>query len=115
MKRRERLERNQNNCSLRECLQGGFFLKKKATLRACFRDTSILVLLPEQEIEFVHKTADRTVVVDFFVERLRTIFAEVADPGFLFNSKCLLFVLFFAANNKTGVKIANDLLRDIAR
>ncbi len=73
------------------------------------------ILEPGQEIELVHKTADRAVVVNFFVERLRTIFAEVAKPGLLFNSRGLLFVLFAAANNKTGVKIANDLMRDIAR
>lgn len=73
------------------------------------------ILGPEHEIEFVYKTANRTGVVDFFAERLRTIFAEVASPGFLFNSRSLLFVLFFASNNKTGVKIANDLLQEIAQ
>jgi three-Cys-motif partner protein len=73
------------------------------------------ILSPEQEVEFVYKIADRNSVVDFFAERLRTIFAEVANPGFLFNSKSLLFVFFFAGNNKTGAKIANDLLRDIAK
>jgi three-Cys-motif partner protein len=76
--------------------------------------TMTSILDPEQEIEFVHKTADRNSVVDFFAERLHTIFAEVAKPGLLFNSKGLLFVLFFAASNKTGAKIANDLLRKIA-
>ena len=73
------------------------------------------ILDPVQEIESIHKTADQKVIVDFFVERLRTIFAEVANPGLLFNSKGLLFVLFSAANNKTAVKIANDLMRDITR
>ena len=63
----------------------------------------------------MHKTADRKSIVDFFVDRLHTIFTEVAEPGFLFNSKTVLFVLFFAASNKTGVKIANDLLREIAQ
>jgi three-Cys-motif partner protein len=73
------------------------------------------ILDPDQEIEFVHKTADAAKVVDFFTDRLHTIFTEVAKPGLLFNSKGLLFVLFFAANNKTGVRIANDLLRKIAQ
>lgn len=41
----EYLERNQRNCSPRKNIVGGFFLKKKATLRACFRDTSTLVPL----------------------------------------------------------------------
>ena len=73
------------------------------------------ILEPGGEIERIHKTADRTKVIDFFVLRLRTIFAEVATPGLLFNSKGLLFVLFFATTNKAGVKIANDLLREIAQ
>jgi three-Cys-motif partner protein len=73
------------------------------------------ILDPEQEIEFVRKTADRTMIVNFFTERLLTVFPEVAKPRLLFNSKGLLFVLFFAASNRDGTKIANDLLRDIAR
>jgi three-Cys-motif partner protein len=72
------------------------------------------LLDPDQEIELVYKTADQNSVIQFFVERLRTVFAEVSKPGLLFNSKSLLFVLFFAASNKTGLKIANDLLREIA-
>jgi hypothetical protein len=71
------------------------------------------ILDPDQQIESVYKTADRNSVVQFFAERLRTVFAEVANPGLLFNSKGLLFVLFFATSNRTGVKIANDLLRKI--
>lgn len=73
------------------------------------------ILDPNNEIESVIKTADETKIVNFFVERLKTIFGEVAKPGFLLNSKGLLFVFFFASSNKTGAKIANDLLRNIAR
>jgi three-Cys-motif partner protein len=73
------------------------------------------ILNPDEEIELVHKTADRISIVHFFAERLRTVFPEVARPGLLFNSKGLLFVLFFAASSRTGAKIANDLLRDIAQ
>ncbi len=72
------------------------------------------ILDPNQEIESIHKTADRTRIVNYFVERLRTVFVEVAEPGLLFNSKGLLFVLFFATGNKAGLKIANYLLRDLA-
>jgi three-Cys-motif partner protein len=73
------------------------------------------ILDPEQEIEYIYKTADRNSIVQFFAGRLRTVFTEVAKPGLLFNSKGLLFVLFFAGSNKTGVKIANDLLRGLAQ
>jgi three-Cys-motif partner protein len=73
------------------------------------------LLSPDQEVELVHKIADRSTVVGFFAERLRAIFAEVADPGPLFNSRSLLFVLFFGTNNQAGAKIANDLLRDIPK
>jgi len=76
--------------------------------------TTISLLDPDQSIEFVYKTADSNSVIQFFAERLKEVFTEVAKPGLLFNSRSLLFVLFFAASNKTGVKIANDLLRDIA-
>ena len=69
----------------------------------------------EEEIEFVQKTANQIEIVNFFVNRLKTAFSEVAEPGLLHNSKGLLFVLFFAAAHKTGAKIANDLLKDIAK
>lgn len=77
--------------------------------------TMTSLLDPDAEIELVHKVADRNSVIQFFAERLRTVFVEVANPGLLFNSRGLLFVLFFAASNKTGSKIANDLLRAIAQ
>jgi three-Cys-motif partner protein len=81
----------------------------------CFYSSSFFasILDSDQEIELVHKKADQTVIIEFFTERLRTIFAEVAMPGRLFNSRGLLFVLFFAASNKTGAKIANDLIKKI--
>ena len=73
------------------------------------------ILDPDQEIELIYKTADQNSVIKFFAKRLSTVFAEVAQPGLLFNSRSLLFVLFFASSSKTGLKIANDLLRDIAQ
>jgi len=73
------------------------------------------MLNPGEEVELVYKTAGRLSIIQFFAERLQTVFPEVARPGPLFNSKGLLFVLFFAASSKTGAKIANDLLRDIAQ
>jgi three-Cys-motif partner protein len=75
------------------------------------------ILDPSQEVEQIHKTADKTQITEFFVEQLRNEFVAVANPGYLYNSKGLLFVLLFAAGNekgaKAGVKIANDLMRDI--
>ncbi len=77
------------------------------------------ILEPGKEVERIHKIADRTQITTFFIERLRSVFAEVAEPGFLYNSKGLLFVLLFAAGNpkgaKTAVKIANDLLREMSQ
>jgi hypothetical protein len=70
-------------------------------------------------VEQVRKTADKTQITEFFVERLKGIFVAVAKPGFLYNSKGLLFVLLFAAGNdkgaKTGVKIANHLLQELSQ
>ncbi|MGB6688192.1 MAG: three-Cys-motif partner protein TcmP [Terracidiphilus sp.] len=82
-----------------------------------FYSSSLITSLlePDKEVAFVQKTTDQTTTVNFFVKRLNTVFSEIAEPGFLCNSKGLLFVLFFAACNRTGSKIANDLLRDIAR
>jgi three-Cys-motif partner protein len=87
-----------------------------ATWEDEFYSTSLMtsILDPDTEVELVHKSANRTKIVSYFVNRLRTVFSEVAQPGLLMNSRGLLFVLFFAGSNKTGAKIANDLLRDIA-
>jgi three-Cys-motif partner protein len=73
------------------------------------------ILEPDQRIERTFKTADRNVIVAFFEERLHTIFSEVPKPGLLFNSRNLLFVFYFGSSNKTGAKIANDLLRKIVQ
>jgi three-Cys-motif partner protein len=77
------------------------------------------ILDPSEEVEQVHKTADKTQITEFFVERLKSIFVDVAKPGFLYNSKGLLFVLLFAAGNKKGAKagvnIANHLMRDLSQ
>src|SRR5271157_4364121 len=69
------------------------------------------VLEPGEEVKVVYKDADKFKITQFFVSRLKAIFAEVAEPGYLYNSKGLLFVLLFAAGNRKGaptaVKIAN--------
>ncbi|MFN7131303.1 MAG: three-Cys-motif partner protein TcmP [Myxococcales bacterium] len=54
----------------------------------------------------------------YFNDRLKTIFAGVADPGVLRNSaNCPLYLLCFAAANEKGapiaLKIANHLLREV--
>ena len=63
------------------------------------------------------KTADHKRITDYFVERLRTVFFDVAEPGFLYNSKGPLFSLIFAAGNEkgagAGLRIANYLLKNI--
>ena len=72
------------------------------------------LLDPKKPVEIVSKTADYKDITDFFVGRLESKFVAVAEPGFLRNSKGLLFVLFFAAGNPKGagpgLNIANHLL-----
>jgi three-Cys-motif partner protein len=76
------------------------------------------LITPNEQVERVYKTADQAQITEFFVNRLKQKFPEVANPGFLYNSRSLLFVLLFASGNvqgsKTGVKIANHLLRDMS-
>jgi three-Cys-motif partner protein len=73
----------------------------------------------EKRVERVYKTADQEKITDFFMKRLTGKFAAVAKPGFLYNSKGLLFVLMFAAGNEkganAGVKIANDLMKGLGQ
>jgi len=74
---------------------------------------------PEKGVERVYKTADQEKITEFFMKRLKGKFAAVAKPGFLYNSKGLLFVLMFAAGNEkganAGVKIANHLMKDLGQ
>ena len=73
------------------------------------------LLDPKKPVEVISKTANYKDITGFFVARLQTEFVAVAEPGFLRNSKGLLFVLFFAAGNErgadAGLRIANHLLR----
>ena len=59
------------------------------------------------------KTSDFRSIGQYFVKRLQTVFARVANnPLPLYNSKNNpLYLLCFAAGNPTGVKIAQDILR----
>jgi three-Cys-motif partner protein len=75
-------------------------------------------LITDEPVKRVYRTADQEQITKFFVERLKGKFAAVANPGFLYNSRgSLLFVLLFAAGNEkgadAGLRIANDLLRDL--
>jgi three-Cys-motif partner protein len=74
---------------------------------------------PEERVERTYKTADQERITKFFIKRLIGKFAAVAKPGFLYNSKGLLFVLMFAAGNEkganAGVKIANDLMKGLGQ
>jgi three-Cys-motif partner protein len=75
----------------------------------------ILTLFGEEDQ--VTKQADFDKIANFFVERLKTIFREVAErPLPLFNSRNNpLYLLCFASSNpvgaKTAVKIAQEILR----
>jgi len=70
-------------------------------------------------VERVYKTADQEKITEFFLQQLREKFAAVAKPGYLYNSRGLLFVLMFAAGNDkgadAGVRIANHLIKDLGK
>jgi|ERR1700685_291519 three-Cys-motif partner protein len=74
---------------------------------------------PEKRVERTYKTADQEQITEFFMKRLKGKFAAVAKPGFLYNSKGLLFVLMFAAGNQkgaeAGVRIANHLMKRLGQ
>ena len=74
---------------------------------------------PEKRVERIYKTADQERITEFFMKRLVGKFAAVAKPGFLYNSRGLLFVLMFAAGNEkganAGVRIANDLMKGLGQ
>ena len=67
--------------------------------------------------ESFEKVATFDIITEFFVQRLESVFAQVAENSLVMkNSKNVpLFVLHFAASNPRGaptaVKIANDILR----
>lgn len=65
------------------------------------------------EIEEFEKQANFESIGDFFIERLQTVFPYVAEHSLaLLNSRNNpLFLLCFAASNKTAVKIAEDILK----
>lgn len=71
-----------------------------------------------QRLEVVEKACDSESIGQFFLERLRAIFADVAPKPRLFSGRGgPLFLLFFAAGNPKGapiaVKIAKHLLERI--
>ncbi|MBN1146535.1 MAG: three-Cys-motif partner protein TcmP [Anaerolineales bacterium] len=69
------------------------------------------------EVDTQSKQASLDQIAQYFVKRLRTVFAAVAEkPLPLFNSKnCPLYLLCFATGNlrnaKTAINIAQDILR----
>jgi three-Cys-motif partner protein len=73
----------------------------------------------EKRVERIYKTADQEKIMEFFLQRLREKFAAVAKPGYLYNSRGVLFVLMFAAGNDrgadAGVRIADDLMKGLGQ
>jgi len=68
-----------------------------------------------EEEQAPEKSASFKAIEEFFIKRLRSVFAEVATPRPLYNSKNVpIFLLCFAAGYpkaaKTAVNIANDIL-----
>ena len=61
-----------------------------------------------QSLEVVRKACDSRGISDFYLERLRGVFVDVAPhPRLLKNSRnAPLFLLFFAAGNEKGARIA---------
>ncbi len=79
-----------------------------------YRSKTTNTLFGPEEME--EREADYQVVADFFMRRLKAIFAQVArNPRVLKNSRnCPLYLFCFAAGNPIGaptaVKIAQDIL-----
>lgn len=67
----------------------------------------------------VRKIADFNLISSYFINRLKTVFADVStNPRFLYNSRKIpLFLLCFAASNKKAaplaIKIADDILKKL--
>lgn len=63
------------------------------------------------------KHADFEMIGQFFIERLKTVFAEVAPkPRALYNSKNIpLFLLCFAAGNPRKASLAVNIAQNILR
>ncbi len=67
-------------------------------------------LFQEQE-KTSKRTADFKQIGEYIIGRLKIVFREVATPCPLYNSQNNpLYLLCFAANNKTAKKIANDII-----
>ena len=81
---------------------------------AFYRKTSHATLF-DAAINQTQKAADFAVITDYYVRRLQTVFPHVAEnPLPLCNSKNNpLFVLFFAAGNPKGGKIAVKIAQNI--
>lgn len=81
---------------------------------AFYRKTSHTTLF-DAAINQTQKAADFAVITDYYVRRLKTVFPHVAEnPLPLCNSKNNpLFVLFFAAGNPKGGKIAVKIAQNI--
>jgi len=81
-----------------------------------YKEHQQLTLLNEG-MASVKKIADFKIITQYFINRLKTIFADVSRiPRPLYNSRNVpLFLLCFAAGNKKGaplaIKIADDILR----
>jgi len=79
-----------------------------------FYETKVNQTLFEEE-EITYKTATFDKIADFYIKRLKTIFAGVLEePLYLYNStNNPLFLLCFAAGNPKGSKTAIKIAREI--
>jgi three-Cys-motif partner protein len=64
-------------------------------------------------VELTEKTADLGKIADFFVTRLRSIFAAVSEPRVLHSNRGPLFLLVFAASNVAKAPLAMKIAQHI--
>ena len=77
-----------------------------------FYQKSEQVSLFEQESELIKKHNAISRVIDRYKLNLKEIFKEVSEPFVMKNSKnSLMYHFIFCSNNKTAVKIANDIVK----
>ena len=79
-----------------------------------FYQKSEQVSLFEQESELIKKHNAISRVIERYKLNLKEIFKEVSEPFVMKNSKnSLMYHFIFCSNNKTAVKIANDIVKNM--
>lgn len=97
-----------------EKLEAFFGIERKEILDNFYSEYVSEDLFGNQNVQITKKKAATKNIYKLYSDRMKNVFSYISEPYELINRQnSVMFHLFLASNNKTAVKIANDIINKL--